>query len=72
MSFDTNSLLAGLLVSSVGFVLFSYGKKMARTPQLITGIVLMAFPYFVTSVPWMFGIAALLLGLFWVAMRSGY
>jgi hypothetical protein len=72
LDFDTNSLLAGLLVSSIGFVLFRYGKKMGRPPQLVTGIVLMVYPYFITSVPWMLGVAVLLLGLFWGAMRAGY
>jgi hypothetical protein len=72
MSFDAGSILAGLLISSIGFVLFSYGRKMGRAPQIVTGLVLLVFPYFVGSVPWMLGIAALLLGLFWLAMRAGY
>lgn len=72
MSFDANVLLAGLLVSSIGFVLFMYGKRMGRAPQLATGLVLMIFPYFVSSVPWMLGLTTVLLGLFWLAMRLGY
>ncbi|MET0410336.1 MAG: hypothetical protein ABW217_03520 [Polyangiaceae bacterium] len=72
MTFDASSLLAGLLVSSIGFVLFTYGKRMGRPPQLATGLVLMIFPYFVSSVPWMLGLATVLLGLFWLAMRLGY
>jgi hypothetical protein len=72
MDLDANSLLAGLLVSSVGFVLFRYGKKVGRPPQLVMGIVLMVFPYFITSVPWMLGVAVLLIGLLWGALKLGY
>jgi hypothetical protein len=49
MHFSGNELLASLLVSSIGFVLFVYGRKLARAPQLIAGVVLMVFPYFVSS-----------------------
>lgn len=72
MSFDATSLLAGMLVSSIGFVLFMYGKRMGRAPQLATGLVLLIFPYFVSSVFWMLGVASLLIGLCWVALRAGY
>jgi hypothetical protein len=71
MTLDANSLLASILVSSVGFVAFAYGKKQSRLPQMLVGLALMGFPYFVSSVPWMFGIAiALLFGL-WLMLRLG-
>ena len=69
---DANSLIAGFLVSGVGFVLFSYGRKMSRFPHIILGLVLMVFPYFVPGVLMMFGIAALLCGLLYLATRMGY
>jgi hypothetical protein len=47
--FSGNELLASLLVSSIGFVLFVYGRKLARAPQLVAGLLLMVFPYFVSS-----------------------
>jgi hypothetical protein len=71
MNLDGNSLLASLLISSVGFVSFAYGKKMQRLPQMVVGLVLMGFPYFVTSVPWMLGIAAALLGALGLLIRLG-
>ena len=49
MHFSGNELLASLLVSSIGFVLFVYGRKLTRLPQLVAGLVLMVFPYFVSS-----------------------
>jgi hypothetical protein len=72
MSFDASSLLAGLLVSSIGFVLLSYGKKMSRPPQLIAGLLLLVYPYFVPGVLLTLLIAAVLLGLLWVAVKQGY
>ena len=72
MNIDANSLLAGMLVSSIGFVLFVYGKKQSRFPQLVVGLVLMVYPYFVPSALLMFGIAVCLLGLLWLGVRAGY
>lgn len=72
MDFDANSLLASLLVSSIGLVLFMYGKRMARVPQLAMGTLLMVFPYFVSGALWILLIGAVALGLFWVAVKSGW
>lgn len=72
MDFDVNSLLASFVVSSVGFVLFVYGKRMSRAPHLLVGLVLLIYPYFVSAVLPMFGIAALLLGLLWFAVKRGF
>ena len=71
MNLDGNSLLASLLIGSVGFVAFAYGKKMRRLPQMLVGLLLMGFPYFVSSVPWMFGIAAALLGAMALMIKLG-
>lgn len=72
MSFDPGSLIAGFLISGVGFVLFSYGRKLGRIPHVVVGLVLMVFPYFVPSVLAMMGIGALLCGLLFLATRAGY
>jgi len=72
MSFDAPSLLASLLVSSVGFVLLSYGKKMSRPPQLLLGLLMSVYPYFIPNAIVMLAICALLLGLLWFAVKQGY
>jgi hypothetical protein len=65
-------LFASLIVSSIGFVLFSYGRKMGRIPQLIVGIAMLVYPYFVPAVVPMLIVAAVLsLGL-WLAVRLGW
>ena len=71
MDLDGSSLLASLIVSSIGFVVFGYGKRQERVPQIVIGLLLMAFPYFIGSVPLMAGIAAVLLAGLWVAVRFG-
>ncbi len=72
MDFSPEALMASLLVSSVGFSLFLYGKKQLRAPQLVVGLALMGFPYFVGEPLFMLGISGGL-GLALIgALRAGY
>jgi hypothetical protein len=70
--FTTASLFASLIVSSIGLVLTSYGKKLARPPQLIVGLVLLVYPYFVPKLVPMLIVAGVLLLSLWVAVRRGH
>ena len=72
MSFDPGSLFLSLIVSGVGFVLFVYGKKQERWPQLVAGLVLMVYPYVVGGAVPMLLVGAAVLGALWFAVRSGY
>jgi hypothetical protein len=38
---------------------------------MLVGLTLMGFPYFVSSLPWMFGIAVGLLGALWLMLWLG-
>lgn len=69
MDLEGSSLIASLIVSSVGFVVFAYGKKLTRLPQILVGLSLMIFPYFVPDVLLMSGIAAALLVGLWISLR---
>jgi hypothetical protein len=69
--FDAGYLFASMCVSSVGFVLLSYGKSQRRFPHMATGFVLLVYPYFVSGVASMLAIAAALLGLLAAAVRFG-
>jgi hypothetical protein len=72
MEFDVASLLVSFVISGVGFVLFSYGRKMERGPHLGVGLVLMVFPYFIDGVAAMLAVAAALgVGLY-LALRAGW
>ncbi len=65
MDLSPGMLAASLVLSTVGFGLFLYGKKQVRLPQLLVGIAMMVCPYFVSSAAllWSLG-GALALGLF--------
>ncbi len=43
------SLFVNLVVGSVGFGLFVYGKKAERWPHMAAGVLLMVYPYFVSN-----------------------
>jgi hypothetical protein len=70
--FEPGSLVASLVVSSIGLGLFLYGKRRGRWLHLFSGLALMVFPYFVPQVPWMIAVAAALIGATWLATRLGW
>ena len=72
MSFDPTSLLLSILISAVGVGFFIYGRKQQRWPQLVVGIALMGYTYFVSSVAVMLAIAVGLLVALWLAVRMGW
>lgn len=65
-------LFASLAIGCVGLGLLLYGKKQRRWPQSVAGIVLMFFPYFVSSLWWMLGIAAAAVGILVFVLRLGW
>ena len=50
MTLDGTWLILSLIPSGIGFVLFVYGKKQGRWPQLAAGLLFMAYPYFTATV----------------------
>jgi hypothetical protein len=72
MDFSPASLLASLFIGAIGFGLFLYGKKRSRIPHLVSGLVLMVFPYFVPGAVAMVLIAATIIGMTWLAGRYGW
>ena len=72
MNFDPTWLFLSLIPSGVGFVLFTYGKKQERWPQLVIGLIFMVYPYFTDSLAALVGVGAALGAALWVAVRSGW
>ena len=64
-------MFTSLLVGSVGFGFFLYGKRQKRTPHLAVGLLLMVYPYFVSSVTLTVVIAVALVGLLYLASYLG-
>lgn len=69
---DVPTLLAGFAVSTVGFSVFLYGKKQARLPQLVAGLVMMIVPFVLPGAGWIAIGGALVAGATWFAVRAGY
>ena len=64
-------LFASLLVSSLGYILLNYGRKLRRPPQAIAGIAMLVYPYFVHNVVVMIIVAAGLSLATWLAVYLG-
>lgn len=71
MDIDANALLASFVPSSIGLVMLMYGRRQARAPHIVVGLVLMIYPYFVSNILLMFGIAAVLVLGLSLAVRRG-
>ena len=48
MSLDPTRLFLSLILGGLGFVLFVYGKRQERWPQLAAGLVFLVYLYFAT------------------------
>jgi len=70
--FDPTWLLVSLIPGSIGFVLFVYGKKQERWPQLVAGLLLLVYPYFTESLWSLVGIGAAIGAGLWMALRLGW
>ena len=72
MNLDPTWLILSLIPGGVGFVLFVYGKKQGRWPQLAAGLAFMIYPYFTESILAM-TLVGLVLGaaLYW-AIQAGW
>ena len=46
MNFNVPLILIGLVFSAVGYVYFSYGKRLQKYNIAICGVALMVYPYF--------------------------
>ena len=72
MHLDAGWLFASLIVSSVGFILLHYGRKMARLPHVLAGVALLIYPYFVPGVAATLIIGAAVVGVLALAVRLGW
>jgi hypothetical protein len=68
---DGSNLLAGLLTGTLGMALLVYGKKQVRFPQMLAGLAMMVFPYFMPNALYTGAGTVLLLALLLLAVRIG-
>lgn len=69
---ETGPLFLSLFIGAIGTGLFIYGKKQTRIPQLVAGLILIAYPYFVPNLWLMAGIAAAVLAALWGVVKAGH
>jgi len=72
VSFDPSTLFVSLLTSAIGYALFSYGRKQARLPQVVGGVLLMVYPYFVDTFTTMLIVGLVIVAAVWLALRMGW
>jgi hypothetical protein len=72
MSLDPGWIMWELVLGGLGFVLFTYGRKQQRIPQLVAGLLFMVYPMFVSGVIGLLVVGCLLGGGLWLAVRLGW
>ena len=60
---NTSWLLWGLIFGSVGFGFFIYGKRQKAIVPMVCGIILMIYPYFISSTGLLVSIGAALIAI---------
>ena len=65
-------MFLSLIPGGIGFVLFVYGKKYVRVPQMAAGALLMVSPYFVSTVTSLLATDAAIGAALWYALRAGW
>lgn len=68
---DPAYLAVSLLVSSVGFVMFMYGKKQHRPVQTGGGLLLLLVPFFVRDGLWLGLLGVGISALVWGGVKAG-
>ena len=64
--------MASLIPSGIGFVLFTYGRKQQRWPQLVCGVLLMVYPYFTPTLSTMAGGGLTVGALLYLMLAAGW
>lgn len=72
MNLDASTLFLSLITGGIGLVLFVYGKKQSRWPQLVAGLLLMAYPYVVSDLTVSIVIGVAIVAGLWLAVRQGW
>ncbi|MBZ5640824.1 MAG: amino acid transport protein [Acidobacteriia bacterium] len=71
MNLDPAWLFLSLITGAIGLALFVYGKRNARWPQIVIGLLFMVYPYFTTSISSLVIVGVFLSGVLWYLLRTG-
>jgi hypothetical protein len=72
MTLDPTWLFLSLIPGGIGFVLFVYGKKQGRWPQMVAGLLFMVYPYVTPSTTSLIAGGVVISAGLWMAMRLGW
>jgi hypothetical protein len=72
VSFGPAVLFLSLIPSGIEFGLFVYGRKNGRWPQLTAGMLLLASPYFASTVTSLLATDAVIGAALWYLLRVGW
>ncbi len=64
--FSAANIIGNLIFSSIGYVAYSYGRKMEKTQVMIQGGVLLGYSYFVPDTFWLYTIGVALTVWIWI------
>ena len=64
--FSWSWLIGGFFFGIIGLIAFRYGKKNSKSKEMIVGIILMVYPYFVRNIIAFFLIGFLLIALLFI------
>ena len=59
----------GVFIGLIGMGFLMVGKKRADAPAIITGIILVAYPYFIGSLGWNIAVGCLVVGAYVVLKK---
>jgi hypothetical protein len=69
-SFSFANIVGNLLFSGIGYIAYSYGKRMDNMGIMVKGGVLMGYSYVVPSTLWMYLIGTGLTGWVWMTRND--
>jgi hypothetical protein len=72
MNLDPTWLFLSLFTGAIGAALFLYGKKEARWPQIVIGLLFMVYPYFTPNISSLIVVGVILAGALWYLVRTGH
>lgn len=63
--FSAANIIGNLLFSGLGYIAYSYGRKMNNMRVMIQGGVLLGYSYIVSDTLWLYAIGVVLTGWIW-------
>ena len=72
LNLSFGGIMVSLVVSSIGYAFFRYGRKRGRSLFVTIGVCIMVFPYFVFDTRLMIGITAGLCAILYLLSKQGF